>query len=197
MKNLTGTNTVENLLKAFAGESQARNRYTYYATTAAQEGFRQIEAIFQETADNEREHAKRFYQLLLAGMHSELPATVNIDASYPIAMKDTLTNLQAAAAGENEEHSVLYPQFANTASQEGFPEVTSAFRIIARVESAHEARFLKLAGNLRNNLVFRKECIVLWKCRNCGYIHEGTIAPGTCPACLEGQEQFEIRAENY
>jgi rubrerythrin len=184
-------------LKAFAGESQARNRYTYYATIAAQEGFRQIGAIFQETADNEREHAKRFYQLLLAGLQSEMPTTVNIDASYPIAMKDTLANLHFAASGENEEHSVLYSQFAGTASQEGFPEVNIAFRMIALVETAHEARFLKLADNLRNNLVFQKEQTVLWKCRNCGYIHEGAVAPGTCPACLQGQEQFEIRAENY
>jgi rubrerythrin len=197
MKNLSGTRTLENLMKSFAGESQARNRYTFYSTIAANEGFRQIESIFLETAENEREHAKRFFKLMQEGLQSELPAAVEINAVYPVAMKDTLENLKAAAAGENEEATQLYPAFGETAQQEGFPEVAMAFRLIAKVEAAHEARYLKLANNVSSGQVFKKEGKVCWKCRNCGYIHEGSVAPGTCPTCLLPQEYFEVLVENY
>jgi rubrerythrin len=197
MKDLNGSTTLENLMKAFAGEAQARNRYTFYATIAANEGFHQIEGIFLETAENECEHARRFFNLMLEGLKSGLPAAVDINATYPVAMKDTLENLKAAAAGENEDWSKLYPSFGNMATQEGYPEVAVAFRLIGRVEAAHEARYLKLANNLSSGLVFKKDNKVFWKCRNCGYIHEGNIAPGTCPACLLPQEYFEVFVENY
>lgn len=197
MKSLKNTKTMENLMKAFAGESQARNRYTYYASIANKEGYRQIEGIFIETADNEKEHAKRFYKLLLEGLNGELPATVEINATYPVAQGTTLENLRAAAAGENEEWTDLYPQFAEVASQEGFTEVAAAFKMIAKVEAKHEARYKKLADNIANNTVFKKDGKVYWKCRNCGYVHEGDSAPDTCPACIHPQAHFEVLAENY
>lgn len=197
MKNLKGTRTLENLMKAFAGESQARNRYTFYASAANKEGYRQIEAIFIETADNEKEHAKRFYKLLLEGLNGELPAGVSINAMYPVAQGSTLENLNAAAAGENEEWTLLYPQFAEVAGNEGFPEAAAAFRTIARVESRHEARYKKLAANIQEDGVFKKDKQVEWKCRNCGYVHEGNEAPASCPACLHPQAYFELFAENY
>lgn len=197
MKNLSGTQTLENLMKSFAGESQARNRYTFYAAIAANEGFRQIESIFLETAENEREHDKRFFKLMLEGLQNQLPAAVEINAVFPVAMKDTLENLKAAAAGENEEATLLYPAFGETAEKEGFPEVAVAFRMITKVEAAHEARYMKLANNISSGQVFKKDGKVFWKCRNCGYIHEGTVAPGTCPGCLHPQEHFEVFVENY
>lgn len=184
-------------MKAFAGESQARNRYTFYASIANKEGYRQIEAIFLETADNEKEHAKRFYKLLLEGLNGELPASVAINAEYPVAQGDTLVNLKAAAAGEHEEWSMLYSDFADIAQQEGFPEVAAAFRMIAKVEEKHEARYLKLASNIEQGKVFKKDTKVLWKCRNCGYVHEGEGAPDTCPACLHPKSHFELFAEAY
>jgi len=197
MKSLKGTKTAENLLKAFAGESQARNRYTFYASVADKEGYKQIKNIFIETADNEKEHAKRFYKLLLEGLKEELPATVDINAAYPVAQGTTLENLKAAASGENEEWTVLYPEFAKIAQEEGFPEVSGAFKMIAAVEAKHEARYAKLAANIQNEQVFKKETKVLWKCGNCGYIHEGEGAPEMCPACLHAKAHFEVFVETY
>jgi rubrerythrin len=197
MKSLKGTKTLENLMKAFAGESQARNRYTYYASVATKEGFKQIEAIFIETADNEKEHAKRFYKLLLEGLNGDLPAGVEINAMYPVAQGNTLDNLKAAAAGENEEWSELYPAFVKIAADEGFPEVAAVFKMIAKVEEKHEARYKKLASNVANDKVFKKDEKVQWKCRNCGYIHEGAEALDTCPACQHPKGYFEVNVENY
>lgn len=197
MNLLKGTKTAENLLKAFAGESQARNRYTFYASIADKEGFKQIKNIFIETADNEKEHAKRFYKLLLEGLQGELPTAIEINATYPVAQATTLDNLKAAASGENEEWSDLYPAFAGIAEDEGFPEVAAAFRMIATVEKRHEARYVKLAENITNGQVFSKDGKVYWKCGNCGYIHEGTTAPDKCPACLHPQAYFEVFAETY
>ncbi len=195
--NLKGTKTAENLLKAFAGESQARNRYTYYASIADKEGYKQIRNIFIETADNEKEHAKRFYKFLLEGLKDELPTAIEINASYPVAQGTTLDNLKAAASGENEEWSVLYPAFAQVAEEEGFPEIATAFRMISAAEERHEIRFNKLAKNMEEGKVFRKDEKVLWKCTNCGYIHEGTSAPEKCPACLHPKAFFEVFAETY
>ena len=197
MNSLKGTKTAENLLKAFAGESQARNRYTFYASAADKEGYKQIRNIFIETADNEKEHAKRFYKFLLAGLKDELPAVVEINASYPVAQGDTLANLIAAANGENEEWSDLYPDFADTAEKECFHEISEVFRMIALVEKRHETRYRKLAENVKNCNVFSKEQIVEWKCGNCGYIHLGESAPETCPACAHTREHFELFAETY
>ena len=197
MKSLKGTKTAENLLKSFAGESQARNRYTFYASVADKEGFKQIKNIFLETADNEKEHAKRFYKLLLEGLKENLPSMIEIQAMYPVAQGTTLENLTAAADGENEEWSDLYPEFAKIAEEEGFPEVGVAFRMIATVEKHHEARYRKLADNIKNNKVFAKETKVEWKCANCGYIHEGATAPDKCPACVHPQGYFELQSENY
>jgi rubrerythrin len=196
MKSLNGTKTAENLLKAFAGESQARNRYTYYASVADKEGYKQIRNIFIETADNEKEHAKRFFKHLIAGL-DELPAAVEITADYPVAMGTTLENLKAAAAGEKEEWSDLYPAFADTAEEEGFSEIALMFRNIAKAEVRHETRFIKLAKNVDGGTVFKKEQKVQWKCGNCGYIHEGLEAPAECPACAHPQAHFEVFAETY
>lgn len=195
--NLKGTKTAENLLKAFAGESQARNRYTYYASIANKEGYKQIRNIFLETADNEKEHAKRFYKYLLKGLEDELPAMVDITASYPVAQGTTLDNLLAAASGENEEWEDLYPEFAKVADEEGFADIAETFRKIADVEKKHEARYNKLAENIKNNKVFTKDSKVLWKCGNCGYEHEGTTAPEECPACNHPQGHFEVFVETY
>jgi len=197
MKSLKGTKTAENLLKAFAGESQARNRYTFYASVADKEGFKQIKNIFIETADNEKEHAKRFYKLLVAGLDGELPTAIEITAGFPVALGTTLENLKAAAAGENEEWSDLYPEFAKVADEEGFPEIAATFRMIAKVEKHHEERYKKLADNVANGLVFKKNEKVVWKCGNCGYIHEGTEAPDKCPACAHPQSYFELNTEPY
>ena len=191
MPGIKGTETEKNLLKAFAGESQARNRYTYFASVARKEGYRQIEALFIETAENEREHAKRFFKFLEGG-------DLEIQASYPAGkIGTTVENLKAAAAGENEEWTELYPAFAAKAKEEGFPEVAAAFTMIAKVEKEHEERYLKLAENVENGTVFRKESAVRWKCRNCGYVHEGPEAPAKCPACLHPQAYFELKEANY
>lgn len=197
MNDLKGTKTAANLLKAFAGESQARNRYTFYASIADKEGFKQIKNIFIETADNEKEHAKRFYKLLLEGFKDELPSIIEINAAYPVAQASTLENLKAAAEGENEEWTKLYPTFAEIAQNEGFPEVANAFKMIALVEEKHEARYKKLLENLQNNKVFKKDNAILWKCGNCGYIHEGAEAPEQCPSCLHPKDYFEVFVENY
>lgn len=191
MPQIKGTETEKNLLKAFAGESQARNRYTYFASVARKEGYRQIEALFSETADNEREHAKRFFKFLEGG-------DLEITAAYPAGkIGSTVENLKAAAAGEHEEWTELYPAFAEVAKQEGFSEVVAAFTMIAKVEKEHEERYLKLADNIEKGSVFKKEATVRWKCRNCGYVHEGPEAPGKCPACLHPQEFFEIKEATY
>lgn len=197
MKSLKGTKTAENLLKSFAGESQARNRYTYYASVADKEGYKQIKNIFIETADNEKEHAKMFYKYLLKGFEGELPATIEINASYPVAQGTTLENLKAAAAGENEEWTELYPTFADIAEEEGFHDIALTYRFIASAEEKHEIRYNKLAQNIENGTVFVKDGKVFWKCGNCGYIHEGTSAPEKCPACQHPKSYFELFAETY
>ena len=190
MKSLRGTQTEKNLLAAFAGESQARNRYTYFVSQAKKEGFEHIAAIFQETADNEKEHAKRFFKFLEGG-------DVTITASYPAGMIGTTAeNLKAAAAGENCEHTSIYPNMAQVAKEEGFPEVAAAFRAIALVEKEHEARYLKLLKDVTEGKVFKKEKVVRWKCRNCGYVHEGKNPPQKCPACEHGEAFFEVVEES-
>ncbi len=192
MSNLQGTQTEKNLLKAFAGESQARNRYTYAAEVARAEGFPQIAALFLETADNERAHAKRFFDFLERG------GPVEITASYPAGkIGTTAENLRAAAQGEEEEWSSLYPAFAEVARAEGFSDVAAAFNLIAKVEKEHEARFRKLLENVEQHKVFSKDEPTEWKCENCGYVHEGKQAPKKCPACLAEQSEFSVRAKNY
>jgi len=190
-KPLKGTRTEKNLLAAFAGESQARNRYTYFASAASKEGFEQIAHIFLETAENEKEHAKVFFKHLEGG-------EVEITASYPAGViADTKSNLEAAAAGENMEWTTLYSDFAKIAGEEGFPEVARSFEQIAKVERFHESRYRKLIKNIENNEVFQKKTPVKWHCLNCGYIFEGTEAPKECPACKHPQPYYEVLAENY
>ena len=191
MKSLKGSKTEKNLLAAFAGESQARNRYTYFASAAKKEGYEQISAIFTETADNEMEHAKLFFKYLEGG-------DVEIMAAYPAGViGDTKANLKAAAAGEHMEWTSIYKDFAGIAEKEGFSEVAATFRMIAKVEEKHEARYLALLSNVENGKVFKKDRVVRWKCRNCGYVHEGDSAPEMCPACKHPKAYFELRAENW
>ncbi|MDM0842072.1 rubrerythrin family protein [Clostridium perfringens] len=195
MKSLKGTKTAENLMKSFAGECQARTRYTYFSSTARKEGYVQISNIFLETAENEKEHAKRFYKFLKDDLQGE---AVEINAAYPVELPtDTLTNLKFAADGEHDELSNLYPSFADVADEEGFPEVAAAFRMIAKAETAHYNRFMKLAKNIEEGKVFKKDEVVLWKCGNCGLIWEGAEAPLKCPACLHPQAYFEVFKETY
>lgn len=194
MNSLKGTKTAENLLKAFAGESQARNRYTYYATKAREEGFIQIANIFIETADNEREHAKRFFSFLCETYAGE---AIMIEADYPVGLGSTLENLKYAADGEHEEWDKLYPAFADVAEAEGFKSIAICFRNIAAVEVKHEERYRKLYDNVRNQQVFEKEEEVQWICSNCGYIHTGKTAPKGCPACLFPQAYFEVHCDDY
>ncbi|MBB5021903.1 rubrerythrin [Desulfurispira natronophila] len=195
-KKLDGTQTLGNLMKAFAGESQARMRYTYYASRARKEGYNQIEEIFLETADNERAHAKRFYDAILDGI-SDQPMMVDVNADYPVAMGDTLFNLKAAAEGEKEEYEILYPNFAKIAQEEGFATIASIFSNIAKVEVEHEERYLNFADNIVQSRVFKRETKVKWKCRNCGYVHDDLGAPDLCPACAHPKEHFEIKAYNW
>lgn len=191
MPNLKNSQTEKNLLKAFAGESQARMRYDYFASAAKKEGLEQISAIFAETALNEKEHAKRFFKFLEGG-------PTEITAIYPAGkIGTTLENLKAAAEGENEEWSKLYPEFAEVAEEEGFTEVAQAFKMITKVEKAHEERYKKLYKNIEEGKVFEREGKIIWKCRNCGYLHEGEAAPQKCPACLHPQSFFELNVENY
>jgi len=191
MKSLKGTQTEQNLLKSFAGESQATMRYEFFAKQAKKEGLEQIAAIFTETAINERAHAKRFFRFLEGG-------DLEITATYPAGkISDTLENLKASAEGENEEWVDLYPEFAKIAEEEGFKEIATAWRLIAKVEKAHEDRFKTLYDNLESGKVFERNGKISWKCRNCGYIHEGTKAPKMCPACLHPQSYFEIKEMNY
>lgn len=191
MTSIKGTKTEQNLLKAFAGESQARNRYDFYAKQARKEGLEQIAALFLETAENERSHAKQFFKHLEGGM-------VEITATYPAGMiGTTLENLKAAAEGENEEWTILYPEFARTAEEEGFKKIASLFKVIAKIEKAHEKRYRKLYDNLEKGLVFEREEKVVWKCRVCGYLHEGKKPPLYCPACEHPQAYFELEGGNY
>lgn len=186
-----GSKTEKNVLAAFAGESQARNRYTYFASEAKKAGYEQIAAKFLETAENEKEHAKLFFKLLKGG-------EIEITAGYPAGVVgDTAANLKAAAAGENLEWTTLYRQFAEIARQEGFQDVFQAFTQIAKVEKEHEARYLALLKNLQSGKVFKKDSLTKWHCRNCGYVHEGKEAPEKCPACFHPRAFFEILAENY
>ena len=195
MNSLKGTKTAENLMKAFAGESQSRNRYTFYASIAKKAGYVQISNIFTETANNEKEHANRFFKLLDQSLKGEV---VEINgATFPVGLGDTKTNLIAAANGENEEWSDLYPNFAKVAEEEGFTAVAAAFKAILQVEKHHEARYRKLADNIENNKVFKKDKVTLWKCTNCGYIFEGEAAPQICPACLHPRAYFELLADNF
>ena len=190
MKSIKGTRTEKNLLTSFAGESQARNRYTYFASVAKKEGYEQIAAIFTETADQEKEHAKRMFKYLEGGC-------VEITASYPAGVIGTTAdNLKAAAAGENEEWTTDYPRFADEAEAEGFPAIAAMYRKISVAEKAHEERSLALLKNLENGTVFSKEETTVWQCRNCGYVHEGKEAPEACPACLHPQAYFEVKKTN-
>lgn len=190
-KSLKGTRTEKNLAISFAGESQARNRYTYFASVAKKEGYEQISAIFTETADQEKEHAKRMFKWLEGGM-------VEITASYPAGViGTTLENLKAAAAGENEEWSMDYPKFADIADEEGFPAIAKMYREIAVAEKGHEERYLAFVKNIEDGKVFKKDVEVVWQCRNCGYLYIGTEAPEICPACLHPQAYFEVKKNNY
>ena len=190
-KSIKGTQTEKNLLTSFAGESQARMRYTYFASVAKKEGYEQIAAIFTETADQEKEHAKRMFKWLEGGM-------VEITASYPAGIiSTTAENLKAAAAGENEEWTADYPHFADVADEEGFPAIAAMYRNIAIAEKAHEERYLAFLANIENESVFKKEETTVWQCRNCGFVHEGTEAPKACPACLHPQAYFEVKKTNY
>jgi rubrerythrin len=190
-KSLKGTRTEQNLLKAFAGESQAMNRYLFFAKEAKKEGYEQIAAIFEKTAWQEQQHAKRFFKFLEGG-------EVEITASYPAGIIGTTAeNLKAAAMGENEEWTQLYPEFSEIAKEEGFPAIAAAFKIIAKVEAEHEKRYLKLLKNLETGEVFKREGSTLWECRNCGYIHEGKNPPENCPACQHPKAYFEEKSENY
>ncbi|MBM3311955.1 MAG: rubrerythrin family protein [Candidatus Aminicenantes bacterium] len=190
-KSIKGSQTEKNLLAAFAGESQARNRYTYFAGAAKKAGLEQVAAIFLETADNEKEHAKRFFKFLEGG-------EVEITASYPAGtIGDTAHNLKAAADGEKMEWTTIYKDFAGTAEKEGYPEVAAAFKSIAKIELEHEKRYRALLDNVESGRVFKKGKAVRWICRNCGYVHEGSDAPQMCPACQHPQAFFEVKAENY
>ncbi len=191
MKSIKGTKTEKNLLKAFAGESQARNRYTYFASVAKKEGYEQISAIFLETAENEKEHAKLFFRFLEGGK-------VEITAGYPAGkIGNTAENLLASADGEKEEWGEIYPRFEEIAREEGFGEIANTFKEIADVEEHHERRYRKLLENLKMGKVFRKDIKVKWVCRNCGYVHEGKEAPESCPACKHPQAYYELLEENY
>ena len=191
MPSLKGTETEKNILTAFAGESQARNRYTYFVGRAKKEGYIQIAAIFEETANQEKEHAKRLFKLLEGGERE-------ISASFPAGViGTTLENLKASAAGEHYEHTEMYPGFAETAKKEGFDDIAAIFQAIAVAEKQHEKRYNDLAANIDAGRVFKKTEKVVWRCRNCGYLHEGNEAPGTCPACAHPQAHFELLGENW
>jgi Rubrerythrin len=190
-KSIKGTRTEQNLLKAFAGESQARNRYTFFASVAKKEGYEQIAGVFLETAEQEKEHAKRFFKFLEGG-------SVEITASYPAGIIGTTPqNLLEAAEGEREEWDILYSDFEKVAREEGFNDVATAFKMIAKVEMEHERRYRILLQNLVDGTAFKKEEPIKWQCRNCGYVHEGASAPNTCPACLHPQAFFEPMKQNY
>ncbi len=190
-KSVKGTQTEKNLLTSFAGESQARNRYTFFAKVAKKEGYEQIAAIFEETANQEKEHAKQMFKHLEGGM-------VEITASYPAGViATTLENLKAAAEGEHEEWDLDYPKFAEVAAEEGFKEISTMYKMIAKVEYEHEMRYNKLIENIESNTVFEKEEEVEWQCRNCGYVHKGKKALENCPACKHPKAHFEVKKSNY
>ncbi|MDR0485737.1 MAG: rubrerythrin family protein [Elusimicrobiota bacterium] len=190
-KSLKGTMTEKNLLASFAGESQARNRYTFFASQAKKEGFEQISAIFAETAANEKEHAERFFKFLEGG-------PLEITASYPAGIiSTTAENLKASAEGENEEHTILYPKAAEIADKEGFADIAEVFRKIASVEKHHELRYRALLANLENDRVFKKDKVIKWKCRNCGYVYESKTALDICPACLHSKAYAEELSDNF
>jgi len=189
--SIKGTKTEQNLLKAFAGESQARSRYVYFASVAKKEGYEKIADVFMETAEQEKEHAKRFFKFLEGGM-------VEITAMYPAGIIGTTEeNLLAAAEGENEEWHLLYPEFAEVATQEGFPQIATAFKMIAKVEAEHEKRYRALLRRVIEKKVFERDEDIEWQCRNCGYVHTGKKAPESCPACLHPQAYFEPKKNNY
>ncbi len=189
--DLKGSKTETNLMAAFAGESQARNRYTYFASKAKKDGFVQIAAIFEETANQEKEHAKRLFKFMTGG-------ETEITAAFPFGViGDTVDNLKAAAGGENHEWTTMYPEFAQVAREEGFEEIATAMESIAVAEKQHESRYLALAGNIEEGNVFKKDVKVVWRCRNCGYVHEGVEAPDLCPACAHPQAHFEVLGENW
>ncbi len=191
MANLKGTQTEKNILTAFAGESQARNRYTYFASQAKKDGYVQISEIFTETANHEKAHAKRLFKLLEGG-------EVEVAAAFPAGViGTTLDNLKEAAGGENYEHTQMYPGFAKVAIEEGFEEIAAIFNAIAVAEMQHEKRYLALVANIENGTVFKKEKSVVWRCRNCGYTHEGEEAMDLCPACVHPRAHFELLGENY
>jgi len=191
MASLKGSKTEKNLMASFAGESQARNRYSYFSSQARKDGFEQIAALFQETADNEKEHAKLFFKFLEGGV-------VKIEASYPAGViGETKANLKAAADGELEEHTQLYPEAAKIAAEEGFNEVAATFRAIAGVEKWHERRYRQILKNLEEGNTFKRADKVFWKCRECGHVHEGASAPKLCPVCKHAQAYFEQFVENY
>lgn len=190
-KSIKGTRTEQNLLKSFAGESQARSRYTFFASVAKKEGYEQIAGVFLETAEQEKEHAKRFFKFLEGGK-------LEITASFPAGVIGTTAeNLAAAADGENEEWAELYPAYADTAEEEGFKQIAVVFRMVAKVEAEHERRYRKLLQNVKENKVFEKDEVIRWQCRNCGFVYEGKTAPTTCPACAHPQAYFEPMKENY
>lgn len=190
-KSIKNTQTEKNLLISFAGESQAKNRYTFFAKQAEKEGYNQIANIFMETALQEEQHAKVFFKFLEGGK-------TEVKWDFPAGMiNTTMQNLQEAAEGENEEYSMMYPQFAEIAKEEGFPQIAAKFKIIATVEKQHEARYLRLLENMKNNTVFEKSQPAKWMCLKCGYVHEGTKAPQTCPSCDHPQSYFQTKAENY
>lgn len=189
--NLKGTKTEKNILTAFAGESQARNRYTFYASKAKKEGYVQISAVFEETANQEKEHAKRLFKLLQGG-------EVEVQASFPAGViGSTAENLAGAAGGENHEWTDMYPAFAQTAREDGFEGIAKIFEAIAESEKQHEKRYLALLANIKNGTVFKKEAPVKWYCRNCGFVHEGTEAPEICPSCDHPRDHFELLCENW
>ncbi|MBF0449203.1 MAG: rubrerythrin family protein [Candidatus Magnetomorum sp.] len=191
MASLKGTKTERNLLASFAGESQARNRYTYFASKAKKEGYVQVADAFEETANQEKEHAKRFFKFLEGG-------ELDIQASFPAGViGSTLENLQASAAGENHEHTQMYPEFAKIAREEGFEAIAMVYDAISIAEKQHENRFNAFAKNIETGKAFKKDSSVTWRCRNCGYVHDGTEAPGACPACAHPQAYFEILPDNY
>lgn len=191
---LRGSRTAENLMQSFINECQARTRYDYYASQAKKDGYVQIQNIFEETAKNEKEHAKRFYKFLREELEGEVMEITN---TYPINFSDTLSNLKAAAEGEHEEQSSLYPQFADIAAEEGFIEIANVFSRIAEVEERHEIRYRKLIENIEEGKVFKRNEVKEWKCNNCGYIHVGEEAPEVCPACDHPRAHFEIFKETY
>ena len=191
MESVKGTKTEQNLLKSFSGESQARNRYTYFAGVARKEGFVQIADIFEETANQEKEHAKRFFSFLEGG-------DLEITAAFPAGrIGTTAENLLAAAMGENEEHTMLYPEFAGVAQDEGFPAIAALWRAISIAEKQHEKRYRDLLANIENDRVFKRDKEVVWRCRNCGYLHNDKEAPDSCPACAHPRAHFELLGENW